>query len=107
MSVYGEGISGKGYESDERAYQLECINPDGCNTFSIQLSCSPEYPAVNPAFVVSNWDKTELVLSINGEKVSDKNLFRYGLTNTANGSNLILWINEEFDKPVKIEVLGK
>ncbi len=107
MSVYGEGISGKGYEPAERAYQLECVRPGGCNTFSIQLSCSPEYPAVNPAFVVSNWDKTELVLSINSEKVSDKNLFRYGLSNTANGSNLILLINEEFDKPVKIEVLGK
>ncbi len=107
MSAYGEGISAKGYEPAERAYQLECTKPGECNTFSIQLSCSPEYPAVNPAFVISNWDKTELKISINGKQVSDKKMFRYGLSNTANGSNLILWINEKFDKPLIIEVSGK
>ena len=107
MSAYGEGISAKGYEPAERAYQLECTKPGECNTFSIQLSCSPEHPAVNPAFVISNWDKTELKISINGKQVSDKKMFRYGLSNTANGSNLILWINEKFDKPLIIEVSGK
>ncbi|HUX57312.1 MAG TPA: LamG domain-containing protein [Bacteroidales bacterium] len=107
MSVKGLGISAIGYEPAEKAYQLECTKPEGCNNFSIRLECSPKYPAVNPAFVISNWDKTELKISINGKKVSDKKMFRYGLSNTANGSTLILWINKEFDNPLTLEVSGK
>jgi len=107
MSVKGLGISAIGYEPAEKAYQLECTKPEGCNNFSIQLECSPKYPAVKPAFVIYNWDKPEVIISIDGKKVADEKRFRYGLTDTADGTNLVLWINEKFEKPAIIEVSGK
>lgn len=104
MIVHGKNIVGKGYEPEERAYQLECLKSSDCSKFAIELNCTPVHPAIRPAFVVSNWDKKELILRINGKKIADKNTFRHDLVNTVNGSKLILWINKQFEDTVNIEV---
>ena len=104
LTMIDKNIIDKGYKPEEKAYYLECLDKESKIKFI--LDGKPECPVVNPAFVILNWNNKELRLSINGKKVIDDNLYKYGFSATNNGKSLILWINREFTEPVIIKVLG-
>ena len=107
MKVTGENIIDKGYQIAERAYHLEYLASDKGTSFNIELDCSPVLPSINPAFVISNWNKKEITVKINNKKVKEKDSFSYGIDNNVVGGKLIIWFHQKFDNPVNIEVLGK
>lgn len=107
ISVQNNNIKVKGYNPEERAYQIECLNPEACKILTINLSSSSEHPSINPAFVIENWKKKDWIIKIDGKKLKDNDIIRCGFTETATGTRMILWINETFDKPVNIEIYSR
>ena len=55
---------------------------------------------VNPAFVIENWGNAELVLKMNGEKIERGPDFRYGLRESLDNRDLIVWLRLEAEKDV-------
>jgi len=107
MSVRGLETTDLGYDPSDKGYHIKCQETGSIKGFIITLDCSGENPAVNPAFIVSNWNKEEFSVNIDGKKLSDGNQFRHGFVNTSSGRNLILWIDQKFDHPVDIEITMK
>jgi hypothetical protein len=107
MTVEGKNIRGKGYEPSERAYQLECTNPGGCKAFQIKLNCSPGSPSIHPAFVIKNWGHRDLIVEVNGKKVTETDSFRQGFVDTINGTDLVLWFDMKFEQQARIKVVRK
>lgn len=105
ITVKGENIISKGYELSEKAYQLECTNNNDRDEFTIEMNCTSDKPSVNPAFLVSNCNKEEIVIKINNKKLTSGKDFSYGFVDSANGPNLIIWINRKFDRVTRISVL--
>jgi len=96
------GCTSQGYDQAQRAYLLTANEPK----LSFSLKCSGRSPAVNPCFVIKNWDSKAVAnLKINGRKVpSDKN-FRQGVIRDTDGTRtLIVWIKKASTSSVKIEI---
>ncbi len=107
MSVEAESVRKIGYEPSEKAYQLECVKPGICSEFEIKLNCSPEFPSVHPAFVIRNWGHHDIMVEVNGRKMTENVHYRCGFADTIDGANLILWFDQTFKEETRIGVLRK
>jgi hypothetical protein len=88
------------YDQAQRAYILSVEN--GSKNIEFNIVASKESPVINPAFVIRDWGKNDLLLKINGQKISRGKDFRYGRIDNLESSDLVVWVRYESIKPVQI-----
>ena len=92
------GCKSQGYDRAQRAYVLTATG----STLSVVVKASDKSPMINPAFVINDWGNKGAMLKIDGEEIKRGKNFRYGHRRTAEGMDLIVWINKESNEPVNI-----
>jgi hypothetical protein len=58
----------------------------------------------HPAFIVRNWGDAEPNLRIDGTRLNWGPNYRFGRVFTLEGTNLVVWVNSEATKPVRLEI---
>jgi hypothetical protein len=69
-----------------------------------RLQASPESPAINPALIVENWGKREVVLQVNGKEIPKGKAFRCGYIRRINRYDLVVWFELTSEQPVEISL---
>ena len=97
-----KGCTSRGYDKAQRAYILDAGRPN----LSFTVEASRISPLVNPAFVVKNWfSDQQVTLAVNGENITSAAKFRRGVVRDTDGSRtLVIWLQMDKDKPVKVEI---
>ena len=101
LKIQGKGFTSSGYDYKQRAYIIKC---NAGKTLEFELSGSENSPMLNPAFVIKNWGEGGARLKINGKKIKRGKNFRLGRRHTLEGSDLIVWIQKESTKPIRISL---
>jgi hypothetical protein len=94
-----EGASEAGYIKTERAYHIKMQK----KKLTFRIDADKNSLLVNPSFVLHNWNIDKFQLKINGESFESGKKVRYGFTNSAEGKNLIVWLEYESNKNTKFE----
>jgi hypothetical protein len=105
LKVKGRAFNSKGYNRNQRAYILSRDPAHLPQTLEFELAASEDSPIVNPAFVIEGWGENDVSLKLNGNKIRLGRNFRYGHRHTLESSDLIVWINTESAKPVRISFI--
>jgi hypothetical protein len=95
-------FTSEGYDKMQRAYVLNCIQPNNPSELRMELLSSIDSPLVNPAFVIKQWGEANARLMIDGKRMETGKNFRLGHCYRAEGSDLVIWIKMESIKPMKI-----
>jgi hypothetical protein len=90
------GLRSDGYHTEERAYVLQCEGE--AEKAEITLHATAESPVVNPALIVRNWNGGARVL-VNGKPGG-----RTGQVFRMEGTDLVVWIELESTRPVRIQI---
>jgi len=102
LKVVGGSFSSEGYDRYQRAYVLSCKDNGGGRALEFELAASESSPVVNPAFVVKDWGKRDAKLVINGKEVERSKKFRVGHRRRLEGTDLVVWVEIESTKPIKV-----
>ncbi len=104
LFLRSRGYTNKGYDQAQRAYILECHNPEEKEGIRSELPASDEQPLVNPAFVIKNWGNDDVTLQVNRQPIERGKAFRYGHVQTPHGTDLIIWTELEETKHTEIRL---
>jgi hypothetical protein len=86
---------------EERAYHIHAES----SKISFRIDASSEFPVVNPAFVIKNWDGGIINLKINGKDVRRGKQFRYGTEYDTSGRKyVVVWLEMHREDVVKLEL---
>jgi hypothetical protein len=102
LKITGGAFSSDGFSQSERAYLLKRI--DAADTLELELAGSADSPVCNPALVIHGWGEQQATLTVAGTAVPQGKNFRYGHRRTLAGTDLIVWIKTESDRPLRISV---
>ncbi len=97
--------SGGLYDPTERAYQINCTDNTKSAELALTLAASTDSPIDNACFVIKNWGNRAVLLKIDGKNVPRSKAFRYGFRDTADGTDLVVWIEKKSMKPLKIALV--
>ena len=98
-----KGCSGLKYVQEERAYDLTA----GSTDIVFEIRAGTEAPLVHPAFVIVNWNDEKVELKINDKSISNGKDFRSGFIHTAEGINLVVWLNKTYSGKTLFEFSTK
>lgn len=70
----------------------------------LAVGASEESPLKNPCFVMQNWDKGKINLTMNGTSLIRGKDFRYGFVPTIEGHKLVIWIQTVATQAVSISI---
>ena len=104
LKISGRNYNNKGYDPTQLAHVLTSNNPGKGSELSFELAASKDSPVINPAFVVKCWGEADVALKIDGKTIKRGKNFRIGYERTDKGTNLIVWIKTESNKPIKISL---
>ncbi|HSH18857.1 MAG TPA: LamG domain-containing protein, partial [Draconibacterium sp.] len=91
----------QGYDYKQRAFVLKSENQG--NNLDLIFNASEESPLLNPAFVIQNWDGSDLKLIIDNEEIPRGKDFRYGMEYDVEGNiSLIIWIKKTITSKTNI-----
>ncbi len=96
--VLAEGNHSAAYTPEERAYTI--VLNDDVKGLEFTLKGDDASPIVNPAFVIENWGNSELSLLVNGVVIERGKDLRYGLRESLDNRDLIVWLRLEAEKEV-------
>jgi hypothetical protein len=99
----GQGFRSEGYDPTQRAFIIVRESGSHAARVRYQLDSSADSPIINPAFVIKNWGEREAKVSINGKPTVGGGSFRYGLVPTLEGTDLIVWLQTQSEKPITVE----
>lgn len=104
IKITGDQYESAGFDQTERAWQLTKKNGAAAAALDITIEADADHPIVNPAFVIKNWGDAAANLSIDGKPVLRGKDFRFGHRQTLDGTDLVVWLKLETDKPAKISI---
>jgi hypothetical protein len=104
IEVAGAAFKSEGYDPAQRAYVLSRGSGAAGAAVEMTLEATVDSPVVNPAFVVMNWGDANPVLKVDGRPVAWGKEFRYGLVRNLEGTNLVVWMQEQWTRPVKLSL---
>ena len=102
LDLKGSGYTSKGYDQAQRAYQVICKNRNEPKQLQFKLAASKDHPVINPAFVITDWGKSDCTLKINKKAVNRGKEFRFGHRHNPESTDLIVWIKTESTKPITV-----
>lgn len=103
LTVTGEGFHSEGYDPTQRAW-LARKNESATGAVTLSFAASEASPLFNPAVVIRNWGDADARLKIDGKPVARGNDARVGHLQRLDGTDLVVWIEKQADKPMRIEV---
>ena len=104
MSLNSSGYTSEGYDPAQAAYLISNTEQVNSTPLSITINASEESPIINPAFVIRNWGKTDLVLKMNGTILKESEDYRIGYHQTFNGYDLIIWLEKQSESTINITI---
>ncbi len=93
------------YTPEEKAYTI--ILSEEVSSLDFSLIGTEDSPIVNPAFVIENWGNAGLELTVNGEKIERGKDFRYGLRESLDNRDLIVWYRMEAEERMEFSLIKK
>ena len=102
LKTTGATFSSEGYSQDQRAYLLKRVQPG--DSLEAELAGSPDSPVFNPALLIEGWGEREVVAKLDGAAVPRGPNFRYGYRHTLAGTDLIVWVKAQSEKPVRLSL---
>lgn len=105
LKVLSKGFSSNGFDKSQKAYILACENNVKPSKLKCELIASKENPIFNPAFVIQNWGEGGAKLKINGKNVKQSSNFKIGYNRRLEGTDLVVWIKKESEKPLKLGII--
>lgn len=102
-TVQAGGFSSEGYDPTQRAF-IFVSNRGASPNLSFSLAASGNSPVVDPAIVVRNWGRGEAAIRVNGRPISWSSTARRGYEDTLEGTNLVVWLKIDADKPINVEI---
>ena len=104
LVLKGNGFRSDGYNRDQRAYQIICIDAAGGATLEGEIRASETSPLVNLPLVVRGWGEADAELEINGKPVPRGTQFRFGHLRQLEESTLLVWIKLEATGPTTLKL---
>lgn len=89
------------YDPAQKAF---VATSDGRSNLSLELKASQEHPVVNPALVLKQWGNAKATLVLDGKAQQPGPSLRLSPRIGLEGTDLIVWLQLERDKPVRIEL---
>lgn len=96
--------SGGNYDPTERAYQITCLDNTKAADVNFTLEATDASPIENACFVIKNWGNRDISLKIDDKAVARSKAFRYGFRDTAEGTDLVIWLEKKTTKAVKVSL---
>jgi hypothetical protein len=93
------------YTPEEKAYTI--ILSSDITKLDFTLKGKKDSPVVNPAFVIENWGNKGLELLVDGEKIERGPDFRYGLRESLDNRDLIVWMRLNAEKETSFSLVKK
>jgi hypothetical protein len=93
---------GGNYDPTERAYQITCLDNTKTADLTFTLDVNDSSPIENACFVLKNWGNRAVSLKIDDKVVPRNKTFRYGFRDTAEGTDLVVWLEKKAVKGFKI-----
>ena len=105
IQIAGSAFGGGDFCQDQRAYLLR--REQAADKLQLELAGSATSPVVNPALVIAGWGDREATLEMNGRTIPRGPDFRYGHRRTLAGTDLIVWVKTESNKPVRLVLAAR
>jgi len=102
ITLNSSGFKTKGYDKNQRAFVLSTGEKNIPSELKLTLKASEGAPVINPAFLIKDWGNADLELEIDGKKLKRGESFRFGHSVRLEGSDLIIWLMLERERPVTI-----
>lgn len=103
LKISTPGSESEDYDYTQRAYLISA--KENMKNIRFTLDGSTESPIVNPAFLIKNWAKSEIRLTIDGKNINRGKDFRHSVEYDVEGNpTLIVWIKYQADKQVAFEL---
>jgi len=104
LAVDGDAFASEGFDPAQRAYVLAGRVSSPGPMLSAELRATTESPVANPALVIRNWGEAAAELWLDGQPVPRGPAFRYGHRRTLDGTDLIVWIERETSRPLRLRL---
>lgn len=104
VSLNSPGYENKGYDYTQRAFVFKTEKPG--NSLDLIFNASAESPLFNPAFVIRNWDGSDVKLFVDQVEIPRGKNFRYGMEYDVEGHiSLIVWIKKTIKSKTNVLLL--
>ena len=104
LTLIGPGYISQGYDPSQAAYIISKSSSDNLNPLSLSIDANKNSPLINPAFVITNWSKTDTVVKMNGNTLKKSIDYQIGYDKTFNGNNMIIWLEIESDSIINLRI---
>ena len=105
LKVTSSGSESKDYDYTQRAYLINTKSE--MKKIRFFLNGNKESPIVNPAFIIKNWAKSGIRLTVNGVNVNHGTDFRYAVEYDVEGNpTLVIWLKCQAEKQVEFELIS-
>ena len=98
----GSGYRNRGFDPGQRAYVLECAQTGQPEILEGEFRASPDSPLINAAVYIEGWGNSGVRARLDGRTLAKGDGFEYGFIPTAEGMDLVIWIECESTRPVKM-----
>ena len=102
--VSGEGFHSQGYDPAERAFVLARDADAKLESLDLTIKASVESPAVNPAIIIKNWGDGDARMTLDGNPLAPGKGLRFGHIQRLEGTDLVVWIQTQAVKPLRIKL---
>ena len=102
LQISSQAFHGGDYDPAQRAYVLTCKQGSKPSTLECILAADVRSPIVNPCLVLKNWGRAGVELTVDAQRLEQGKQFRLGRHHTLEGSDLVIWLEQESSKPLNI-----
>ncbi|UCE62898.1 MAG: hypothetical protein JSU59_08420, partial [Nitrospirota bacterium] len=103
-----------GYDPAQRAYLVDCMQGRREQVIQFEIMATENSPIVNPAFLINNWGKTDVVLELNESGMEQGTDFRFGHYDSLDVDDgrrwedvLIVWVRAKSFRPARIKIQSR
>ncbi len=104
VTIRAGGFTSEAYDPTQRAFIFAPKSGDSSSGLAFSLGAGQNSPVVDPAFVVRNWGRSEATIRVNGRPTAWSPTARRGYEDTLEGTNLVVWLKMDTDKPISVEI---
>ena len=104
IRIIGSDYESKGFDYKQRAFVINTVRHG--KELNITFDASKKSPIFNPAFVIQNWDGSDIKLKIHDKAIPRGKDFRYGMEYDVEGNiSLIVWIKKRAATKMNITMI--
>jgi len=97
-----KGYLGHGFDRGQSAYVL-VRKDEEAGELAFRLAAGEDRPAYHPAFVVKGWGEANARIVCDGKSLAEAEQYRAGLRRRPDRTDLVVWLNLEAQKPLKLQ----